>query len=205
MQQSSIRRKTDEWDFEVGIFIYKWDKLYRAASVSGGELYPRGGKSSSRREHMGAYKYISKAWKKRQSTNLDQYLRQAAIAWRRDHVIKRLQFPTRPDRARSLGYRRKQGFVLARVRVRKGGSRKKRPSSGRRPKALGVTKFTRGKSLKQIAEERVAKRFPNLSVLNSYYVWEDGMSRWFEVVLVDPNHPAIKKDQAIRHALSLDA
>jgi len=90
------------------------------------------------------------------------------------------------------------------VRVRKGGSRKKRPSSGRRPKALGVRKFTRGKSLKQIAEERAAKRFPNLSVLNSYYVWEDGMSRWFEVVLVDPNHPAIKKDRAIRHALSLD-
>jgi len=205
MQQSSIRRKTDEWDFEVGMFIYKWDKLYRAVSVSGEELYPRSGKPSSRREHMGAYKYISKAWKKRENNTLDQYLRQAAIAWRRDQVIKRVQFPTRPDRARSLGYRKKQGFVLARVRVRKGGSRKKRPSSGRRPKALGVTKFTRGKSLKQIAEERVAKRFPNLSVLNSYYVWEDGMSRWFEVVLVDPNHPAIKKDHAIRHALSLDA
>jgi large subunit ribosomal protein L15e len=153
---------------------------------------------------MGAYKYISRGWKNRKNSSVDQYLRQAAIAWRRDHVIKRLQFPTRPDRARSLGYRRKQGFVVARVRVRKGGSRKKRPSSGRRPKAFGVTKFTRAKSLKQIAEERVAKRFPNLSVLNSYYVWEDGMSRWFEVVLVDPNHPAIKKDHTMRHALSLD-
>lgn len=154
---------------------------------------------------MGAYKYMSKAWKKRENIALDQYLRQAAISWRRDSVIKRLQFPTRPDRARSLGYRKKQGFVVARVRVRKGGARKKRPSSGRRPKALGVTKFTRAKSLKQIAEERVVKRFPNLSVLNSYYVWEDGTSKWFEVVLVDPNHPAIKKDKAIGHALALHA
>jgi len=70
---------------------------------------------------------------------------------------------------------------------------------------LGVAKFTRGKSLKEIAEERVAKKYPNMSVLNSYYVWEDGTSRWFEVVLVDPNHPAIRKDQTIKHALALDA
>lgn len=154
---------------------------------------------------MGAYKYMSEAWKEREKTDLNRYLRQAAIAWRRHHTIERVRFPTRPDRARSLGYRKKQGFVLARVRVRKGGARKTRPTSGRRPKALGVTKFTRAKSLKQIAEERVAKKYPNLSVLNSYYVWEDGTSRWFEVVLVDPNHPAIKRDQTIRHALAVDA
>ena len=152
---------------------------------------------------MGAYTHMSKAWKKREGTDLDRYLRQAAISWRRDNVIKRVQFPTRPDRARSLGYRKKQGFVVARVRVRKGGARKKRPSSGRRPKALGVTKFTRAKSLKQIAEERVSRKFPNLSVLNSYYVWEDGTSKWFEVVLVDANHPSIRKDDTIKHALSL--
>jgi large subunit ribosomal protein L15e len=154
---------------------------------------------------MGAYKYESESWKKPGSSAIDQYLRQAAISWRRDSVIKRVEFPTRPDRARSLGYRRKQGFVVARVRVRKGGARKKRPSSGRRPRALGVTKFTRAKSLKQIAEERVAKKFPNLSVLNSYYVWEDGTSKWFEVVLMDPNHPAIKKDKKIAHALAVHA
>lgn len=152
---------------------------------------------------MGAHKYMSKVWKKPDDTAFDQYLRQAAISWRRESVIKRLQFPTRPDRARSLGYRKKQGFIVARVRVRKGGARKKRPSSGRRPKALGVTKFTRAKSLKRIAEERVGKRFPNLSVLNSYYVWEDGTSKWFEVVLVDPSHPAVKKDETIMHALAL--
>jgi large subunit ribosomal protein L15e len=154
---------------------------------------------------MGAYKYMSKAWNKDSNSALEQYLRQAAISWRRDSVIKRLQFPTRPDRARSLGYRKKQGFVVARVRVRKGGARKKRPSSGRRPRALGVTKFTRAKGLKQIAEERAAKKFPNLCVLNSYYVWEDGTSKWFEVVLVDPNHPAIKRDEVVTHALTLHA
>jgi large subunit ribosomal protein L15e len=154
---------------------------------------------------MGVYKHMSKAWKKRENTELDQYLRQAAISWRRDRVIKRVQYPTRPDRAKSLGYRKKQGFVVARVRVRKGGARKKRPSSGRRPRALGVTKFTRAKSLKRIAEERVANSFPNLSVLNSYYLWEDGTSKWFEVLLVDPNHPSIKRDETIKHALTFHA
>ena len=173
--------------------------------MSVAHLRHRSEKAKSWRLVVGAYKYMSEAWKKRRSTDLNIHLRRAAVAWRRDHVIKRVEYPTRPDRARSLGYRKKQGFVLARVRVRKGGARKKRPSSGRRPKALGVTKFTRGKSLKQIAEERVAKRYPNLSVLNSYYVWEDGNSKWFEVVLVDSNHPAVKKDDAIRHALALDA
>ncbi len=152
---------------------------------------------------MGAYKYIAKSWEQRKSGELVRYLRQAAIGWRRDHAIERIEYPTRPDRARSLGYRRKQGFILARVRVRKGGARKPRPSSGRRPKAIGVSKFTRAKNLKQIGKERVAKKFPNLKVLNSYYVWEDGTSRWFEVVLVDPNHPAIRGDQAVRQALGL--
>jgi len=154
---------------------------------------------------MGAYKYQSKAWMKRKGTDLNKYLRQEAIAWRRDRVIKRVKFPTRPDRARSLGYRKKQGFLVARVRVRKGGARKSRPASGRRPKALGVTKFTRGKSLKEIAQERVAKKYPNMSVLSSYYVWEDGTSKWFEVILVDPSHPAISKDHTIRHSLAIGA
>lgn len=154
---------------------------------------------------MGAYKYMSDAWKKRGKGDLDQYFRQAAIRWRKGRAVERVKYPTRPDRARNLGYRKKQGFVVVRVRVRKGGARKSRPSSGRRPKALGSTRFTRAKALKQIAEERVGKKYPNLSVLNSYYIWEDGTSRWYEVLLVDANHPAIRGDETIGHALSLDA
>jgi large subunit ribosomal protein L15e len=181
------------------------DNLYRAVSSCVQDLYLGDRKENSRRQDMGAYKYLSKAWMKRKGTDLNKYLRQEAIAWRRDRVIKRVEFPTRPDRARTLGYRKKQGFIVARVRVRKGGARKSRPTSGRRPKALGVTKFTRGKSLKHIAEERVARKYPNMSVLNSYYVWEDGTSKWFEVILVDPNHPAIKKDHTIHHAVAIGA
>ncbi|MCX8153483.1 MAG: 50S ribosomal protein L15e, partial [Candidatus Bathyarchaeota archaeon] len=75
--------------------------------------------------------------------------------------------------------------------------RKQRPRSGRRPKRMGVAKFKPAKSLRLIAEERVARKFPNLEVLNSYWVGEDGRSKWFEVILVDPNHPAIKADKDV--------
>jgi len=57
--------------------------------------------------------------------------------------------------------------------------------------------ITSAKSLRLIAEERAARKFPNLEVLNSYWVGEDGRSKWFEVIMVDPHHPAVKSDKDI--------
>jgi len=144
-----------------------------------------------------AYKYIAEAWAKPEKSFVDELMRQRRIEWRRQSVIIRIDKPTRLDRARKLGYRAKQGFVMARVRVRRGGLRKQRPKAGRRPKRMGVKKFKPSKSLRLIAEERVARKFPNLQVLNSYWVGEDGISKWFEVIMVDPHHPAVKADQNI--------
>jgi large subunit ribosomal protein L15e len=62
---------------------------------------------------------------------------------------------------------------------------------------MGITKFKPAKSLRLIGEERVARKFPNLEVLNSYWVWEDGRSKWFEVILVNPSHPVVKSDKDI--------
>jgi large subunit ribosomal protein L15e len=144
-----------------------------------------------------AYKYIAEAWAKPAKSYVDELMRQRLIEWRRQSVITRIGKPTRLDRARKLGYKAKQGFVVARVRIRRGGRRKQRPKAGRRPKRMGVKKFKPSKSLKLIAEERVARKFPNLEVLNSYWVGEDGVSKWFEVIMVDPSHPAIKSDAGI--------
>jgi large subunit ribosomal protein L15e len=144
-----------------------------------------------------AYKYIAEAWAKPEKSFVDELMRQRLIVWRRQPVIIRVERPTRLDRARKLGYRAKQGFVVARVRVRRSGFRKQRPKAGRRPKRMGVKKFKPSKSMRLIAEERVARKFPNLEVLNSYWVGEDGVSKWFEVILVDPHHPAIMADEGI--------
>lgn len=125
-------------------------------------------------------------------------MKSRVIAWRKEPVIVRVEAPTRLDRARGLGYKAKAGFVMARTRVRRGGMKKARPSSGRRQKRMGVKRYTPAKSLRLIAEERVARKFPNLEVLNSYWVWEDGTNKWFEVILVDPNHPSIRSDPDLK-------
>lgn len=143
------------------------------------------------------YRQLGEAWRKPSATYVKDLTRQMAIQWRNEPVVGRIEHPTRLDRARKLGYKAKQGFVLVRVRIRRGGARKIRPPSGRRQKAMGVTKFTRAKSLQLIAEERAAKRYENLEVLNSYPVGSDGTSLWYEVILVDPYHPVIKSDPTL--------
>jgi large subunit ribosomal protein L15e len=144
-----------------------------------------------------AYKYIAEAWAKHEKSYVGELMRQRLIEWRRQSAITRVEKPTRLDKARKLGYKAKQGFVLARVRVRRGGMRKQRPKAGRRPKRMGVKKYKPSKNLRLIGEERVARKFPNLEVLNSYWVGEDGVSKWFEVIMVDPHHPAIQADKNI--------
>lgn len=138
---------------------------------------------------MGTYKYQLKTWNTRKKSEFQRHLRSQTIRWRREPAVCRVDTPTRPERARSLGYKAKQGYVVVRVRIRKGGARKPRPRSGRRQKALGVTRYTRSISLKNIAESKASKRYPNLRVLNSYYVWEDGTNHWFETIMRDPDNP----------------
>jgi large subunit ribosomal protein L15e len=119
------------------------------------------------------------------------------LTWRREHTVTRLERPTRLDRARAIGFRAKGGFVVVRVRVRRGGQRKRAIIAGRRPKHKGVNKMTLAKSLRWIAEERAQKHYPNLEVLNSYWVGEDGKQKFFEIILVDPASPEILADSKL--------
>ncbi|MEM0179033.1 MAG: 50S ribosomal protein L15e, partial [Fervidicoccaceae archaeon] len=145
-----------------------------------------------------AYHYISLQWKRPYAGEFGRVLRERMIRWRRQVKVIRISKPTRLDRARALGYKAKQGIIVVRVRVRKGGQRRPRPNKGRRPKRYGVYGYAVAKSLRLIAEERAAKKYPNMEVLNSYYVGEDGQSKWYEVILVDPNHPSIKNDPQLK-------
>jgi large subunit ribosomal protein L15e len=143
------------------------------------------------------YKYIRDAWKNPSNSYVKELMKERAPVWRRESVIERIDRPTRIDRARSLGYKAKKGYIVVRTRVRRGGRRKTRFTAGRKPKRMGIVKITPIKSIKKIAEERVARKYPNLEVLNSYWVWEDGKFKFFEVILVDPNSPSIKNDPKI--------
>ena len=135
------------------------------------------------------YEYLQQIWRKHDPELLN-WLRQAAIEWRRDPVIMRIHRPTRPDKARMMGYKAKQGIIIVRTRIRTGGARKPRPSSGRRQKAMGSAKFRRALSLQKIAQNRVMRKYPNMTLNNSYHLYSDGRNHWYEVVLVDRSHPA---------------
>lgn len=141
-----------------------------------------------------AYAYMAMWYRKEGREVEEEILRAKLIEWRRASAITRVERPTRLDRARRLGYKAKQGVVVVRVRVRRGPFNRRRPDSGRRPKRMGVYGITARKSWQQVAEERAARKFPNLEVAGSYWVADDGMYRYFEVVMIDPNAPTIRND-----------
>ncbi len=66
-----------------------------------------------------------------------------------------------------------------------------------KPGQQGINHLKWERSLRSKAEERVAARCPNLRVLSSYWVNSDGTYKYYEVVLVDPSHNAIRNDPRI--------
>ncbi|KAJ9126306.1 60S ribosomal protein L15 [Naganishia onofrii] len=156
----------------------------------------------------GAYKYIAELYKKKQSdvmlflARVRHMLKSSAIRcweYRQLAVIHRASRPSRPDKARRLGYKAKQGYVVYRIRVRRGNRKKPVPKGATygKPVRQGVNhlKFQRG--LRATAEERVGRRCGNLRVLNSYWINQDGVYKYYEVICVDPSHKAIRRDARI--------
>lgn len=140
----------------------------------------------------GLYHYLREAWKKPDAKTL----RERMVEWRKGNVFTKVEKPLRLDRARALGYRDKRGFVIIRVRLKRGGHKRTRPNKGRRSKRLHTRK-TLKMSYKWIAESRVSKRYENLEVLNSYMVGKDGVHYFYEVICVDASKPEIKNDKKI--------
>lgn len=138
-----------------------------------------------------------KTWLKMWQQNSPE-IREKAVIWRKQTAFTRLEKPSRIQKARSLGYKAKQGIVVIRARVGTGGMRRKRPVAGRRQKHLGVTRIKADVSMKQVAENRTAQKYKNLKVLGSYFLYKDGFHYWFEVILADPSHPRISKDKELR-------
>ena len=138
---------------------------------------------------MGYLKYMREAWKKPRESMPDLW-RERLLEWRREPATVRIEHPTRIDRARSLGYRAKQGFVIVRQRVNRGGRMREKFTGGRRSKAMRRLKIV-NINYRLVAEQRAQKVFHNCEVLNSYWVAEDGRFYWYEVLLVDKDHPQI--------------
>lgn len=141
---------------------------------------------------MGLIKYLREAWKKPDKITL----RQRMIDWRKGDSIVRVDKPLRLDRARSLGYKAKKGVTVVRIRILRGGHKRTRPYKARRTKRLHIRKNLR-MNYKEIAETRVARKFNNMEVLNSYQIGKDGKHYFYEVILVDRASPEIKSDKQL--------
>ncbi len=141
---------------------------------------------------MGMQQYLGQLWKQPKD-NLGAVWKEHLIAWRREPATLRLDHPTRIDRARSLGFRAKQGIFVVRQRVSAGAHKRPDFDGGRHSKHFRKTLIL-AKNYKLIAEERANKQFPNCEVLNSYFVANDSKHYWYEVILVDRAHPAVHAD-----------
>ena len=148
---------------------------------------------------MGAYKYLEEIWKKKQSDLMRFVLRMRTWEYRQLPAIHRCSRPSRPEKPRKLGYKAKQGFVIYRIRIRRGGRKKpvRKGIINGKPKSQGVIGLKMKKSIRAVAEQRVGKKLGNLRVLNSYWVGQDSTFKFFEVILVDPSHKAIRRDPKI--------
>ena len=148
---------------------------------------------------MGAYKYMSELWRKKQSDVMRFLLRVRCWEYRNLPALHRASRPSRPDKARQLGYKAKQGFVVYRVRVRRGGRKRPNPKGivYGKPKHQGITQIKYKRGLRAIAEERAGRKLGSLRVLNSYWVNQDGSHKYYEVIMVDPNHKTIRRDPRI--------
>jgi large subunit ribosomal protein L15e len=149
----------------------------------------------SQASYKGMYHHIKQAWKKPEK----KILRDRMTEWRASPVFTKVEKPLRLDRARALGYKAKKGFVVVRVRIMRGGHRRPRPNKGRRGKRLHTRKNLK-MNYQYIAEQRTAKKFTNLEVLNSYMLGKDGINYFYEVILVDPERPEIKNDRTMNWA-----
>ena len=151
---------------------------------------------------MNMYTRVASTWRKMWKEHSDE-LKAKAIELRKQPTMLRIKRPSKIDRARRLGYKAKQGFVVVRIKVGRGGMRKQRPKAGRRPKHFGVVRIKQSDSMQKVAERRIAEKHPNLKVIGSYYLYQDSKHSWFECILVDINHPAVFKNKELRQTLGI--
>ncbi|NCO11067.1 50S ribosomal protein L15e [Candidatus Pacearchaeota archaeon CG_4_9_14_0_2_um_filter_39_13] len=139
---------------------------------------------------------------------LSHYLRQAwrkpgietksrLIEWRRGNSLEVVDRPLRLDRARALGYKAKKGFIVVRVKIGRGGRKREMTKVKGRKTGKQTNRKVLKMSYQWVAEIRAARKFKNMEVLNSYWIGQDGMNYFYEVIMIDPGRPEIKNDRTL--------
>merc|ERR1711939_664559 len=148
---------------------------------------------------MGALKYVEELHKKKQSDVLRFLLR--VRCWELRQLTSSTVLPAHLVRIRhAVWVTRPSKAMLSTVSVSAvevASAQCPRGATYGKPTNQGVNQLKYQRSLKSTAEERVGRRCANLRVLNSYWINQDSTYKYFEVILVDPQHKAIRRDARI--------
>ncbi|PIU76153.1 50S ribosomal protein L15e [Candidatus Pacearchaeota archaeon CG06_land_8_20_14_3_00_35_12] len=142
----------------------------------------------------GAYAYMREIWRNPSQEMVSQKMTE----WRNQPAVIRVEHPTRLDRARTLGYKAKKGFVVLRVKLLRGGRKRTRPAKKGRKNRRQTSRKVLKMNYQWVAEMRANSKYRNLEVLNSYPIGKDGIYYYFEVILVDPSRPEIRSDNDVK-------
>ena len=139
------------------------------------------------------YNVIQKNFQKSYKERSEEYKKRLS-EWAKQPAIIRIDKPTNPARARSVGYKAIQGIFVVRVRINKGQRVRRNPKAGRKPGNY-FRYISPGLNLQAIAEQRANRKHTNAEVIGSYYVGETGKVVYYEVILADRaiKHPYYKK------------
>ena len=125
--------------------------------------------------------------------SIAENIKSRLIEWRKQGSIVKLEKPLNIGRARSLGYKDKKGIIILRVKILRGGRKRSVANKRRKGKRKTVMKILK-MNYQWVAQQRAAKKYPSLEVLNSYLIGKDGKNYFYETIMVDPSRPEIKSD-----------
>lgn len=118
---------------------------------------------------------MQELYRKKQSDVMRYLLRVRVWQYRQMTKFHRAPRPSRPDKARRLGYKAKQGFSIFRISVRRGG--RKRPVAKGctygKPKSQGVNQLKPYRCLQSVAEVSFLGRFGMLQGLFPPNIYHD--------------------------------
>ena len=81
---------------------------------------------------MGSYTHIEKTFQSEYKER-NEIIKRRVSQWREEPAVARVQRPTNIARARKLGYKAKEGVIIARVKVEKGLRKRIKQRGGRHP------------------------------------------------------------------------
>lgn len=130
---------------------------------------------------MSAIKYIKKSFKVSTKSKSDEYKKRIIVYRKVDKKIVKLDKPTNPVRAKTLGYKQAKGYSVYRLSVRKGMRARPKPDQGRKPGKSRKFKEP-GFSWQSYAENTILKKRNNMKIIGSYKIGEDGDTTFYEVL-----------------------